>query len=94
MSAGRSAIRRHSRNTILLTHAQSVRPGVALAIMDALSSPPSIRALYELVCQNRESLETGEAGSGKTGIGRILISAARMGQKETLLLDARRVEHR
>ncbi len=36
---------------------------------------------------------TGEAGSGKTGIGRILISAARMGEKETLLLDARRVEH-
>jgi len=36
---------------------------------------------------------TGEAGTGKTGIGQMLATAARSAGKEVLLLDARLVEH-
>lgn len=41
----------------------------------------------------RPVLLTGEPGTGKTGVGGMLISSASSQRMETLLLDARRVEH-
>ncbi|MGH9906286.1 MAG: hypothetical protein ACRD8U_11980, partial [Pyrinomonadaceae bacterium] len=41
----------------------------------------------------RSVLLTGDAGTGKSGIGHMLVLSARSEGKEVLLLDARRVEH-
>lgn len=71
-----------------LKSARILIPGMSDSIVR-----PEVRLIEDQLNLKVPVVLTGEAGSGKTGIGRMLISAARIGEKEALFLDARRVEH-